>query len=75
MKHFRIRIDDEEQNARGILAVSRLGRVVCLRDDQFIVPERALKLLKEMNVDYRLIGEDDPEKALREVRDSLAAAR
>ena len=75
MKYFRIRIDDPEQNARGILAVSKVGRVVCLRDDQFIVQERALTLLHEMNVDYRMLGEDDPEKALREIRDSLAPAR
>ncbi len=75
MKHFRIRIDDKEQRSRGILEVTKRGRVVSLRGNQFIVPEPALSLLDELGVKYDLIREDDPDDALRAIRDSAAALR
>ena len=75
MKHFRIQIDDQDSRARAMCEVMRRRRIVCLRGNQFIVPKPALALLDECAVDYRLIGEDDPETAVRAVRDSLAASR
>ena len=74
MKHFRIRIDDDEQRPHAITEVTRRGRVVCLRNHEFIVPEPALTFLDGIRTEYVLIGEDDPETTLRKIRDSLAAA-
>ena len=75
MKHFRIRMDDGESSGRGFYEIMRRGRIVCLRENQFIVPEPALTLLDELGVEYAVMGEDDPDAALRTVRDSVAAAR
>ena len=75
MKQYRIRIEDASQRAHGILEITKRGRVVSLRGNQFIVPEPALTLLDELKVAYELLGEDDPEDALRSLRDSAATPR
>ncbi len=45
MGRFRIRFSDPEDQRRGIYEFMIRGQVVCLRDDQFIVPEPALAVL------------------------------
>lgn len=74
MKHFRIQIDGREDRTRALAEVSRRGRIVCFRGNQFIVPEPALALLDELAVNYTLLREEDPDSALRSIRDSAAQA-
>ncbi len=73
MKHYRIQINDRGERAVGVLEMARLGRVVSLRDHQFVVQESALAVLDKHHVTYKVLREDDPEDALRAVRDSAAA--
>jgi len=73
MKLIRIAIPDKDNRTRGFPAMARRGRVVCLRDNQFIVPEPALAFLDSLNVSYDLIGEETEASVARALRDSLAA--
>ncbi len=74
MKHFRIQIDGSAGRALALSEVSKRGRIVCFRENEFIVPEPALALLDELDVKYSLLREEDPDSALRSVRDSTAPA-
>jgi len=73
LKHFRIQMDDPDSRERAFYEMMRRGRIVCLRGNQFIVPEPALELLDELEAQYSLIGED-PEATLRAVRNPVAAS-
>jgi hypothetical protein len=68
-------MDEPDSRERAFYEMMRRGRIVCLRGHQFIVPEPALELLKELAAPYTLLGEDDPEATLRAVRDPAAASR
>ena len=75
LKHFRIQMDDPDSRERAFYEMMRRGRIVCLRGNQFIVPEPALELLDELETQYTLFAEDDPEPTLRAVRNPVAASQ
>ena len=74
MKHFRIQMNDQADRTRGFGALVREYRVVCYRDNQFVVPEAALSLLDEMGVSYSLLREEDPDLGPRAVRNPAATS-
>jgi hypothetical protein len=73
MQMVKIQIPDKAECAKGFSALIRRGRVVCFRDNVFIVPEPALEVLKTLNVHYAELGRGGMDYAQKALRDSLAA--
>ena len=72
MQMVKIQIPDRSNRAKALEALTLRGRVICLPDNVFIVPEPALDVLQSLTVTYQELergGFDYAEKALR---DSLA---
>ncbi len=69
MQMVKIRVPERSERAKSLVEMARRGRVVCLPDDVFIVPEPALALLQSLGVNYEELGRggfDYAEKALRD---------
>ena len=69
----KIQIPDREERARGFAAMIRRGRVDCYRENVFIVPEPALELLRDLDVNYVELGRGGLDYAQKALRDSVAA--
>ena len=68
MQMVKIQIPERDDRVKSLVEMARRGRIVCLRDDIFIVPEPALNLLQSFGVHYKEFGRggiDYGEKALR----------
>jgi hypothetical protein len=69
MQMVKIRIPAREDRVKSLPKMVERGRVVCLPDDVFIVPEPALELLDSLGVGYQELGRGGggyTEKALRD---------
>jgi hypothetical protein len=69
MQMVKIQIPSREDRIKCLVELARRGRVVCLPDDVFIVPEPALALLQSLGVQVTELGRggfDYAEKALRD---------
>ena len=69
MQMVKIRVPERSDRVKSLVEMARRGRVVCLPDDVFIVPEPALELLQSLGVNYQELGRggfDYAEKALRD---------
>jgi hypothetical protein len=67
MQMVKIQIPERSQRARALVEMSGQGRVICLPDNVFVVPEQALQLLQSLGVHYQELGRgrfDYAEKAL-----------
>jgi hypothetical protein len=74
MQMVKIHIANRNDRAKALEALTLRGRVICLPDNQFIVPEPALEVLRSLGVSCQELergGFDYAEKALR---DSTAGA-
>ncbi|MBI2805167.1 MAG: hypothetical protein HYX68_09345 [Planctomycetes bacterium] len=72
MQMVKIHIPVRSDRAKALEALTVRGRVICLPENMFIVPEPALEMLQTLSVAYQELergGFDYAEKALR---DSLA---
>jgi hypothetical protein len=72
MQMVRIQIPERANRAKALETLTVRGRVICLPENTFIVPEPALEVLTSLGVAYQELergGFDYAEKALR---DSLA---
>jgi hypothetical protein len=72
MQMVKIQIPERNDRAKALETLTLRGRVICLPDNHFIVPEPALEVLKSLAVAFQELergGFDYAEKALR---DSLA---
>ena len=72
MQMVKIHIPDRSDRAKALEILTLRGRVICLADNNFIVPEPALEVLQALPVAFQELergGFDYAEKALR---DSLA---
>jgi hypothetical protein len=72
MQMVKIHIPERKDRATALEVLTLRGRVICLPDNHFIVPEPALDTLKSLAVGYQELergGIDYAEKALR---DSIA---
>ena len=65
MQMVKIQIPDRSERANALVEMARRGRVICLPDDVFIVPEPALKLLESLRVNYQELGRGGFDYAIR----------
>lgn len=78
MEMVKIQIPEQPLAAKAFVEMGRRGRIVCLPDEVFVVPEPALKLLRSMGVTYQELGRggfDYAEKALRDASTAKAQRR
>ncbi len=73
MQMVKIQIPSRSDRAKSLVEMARRGRVICLPDDVFIVPEPALDLLRSLGVNYSELGRGGFDYAEKALRDSLAA--
>ena len=59
MQMIKIRVPERSDRVKSLVEMARRGRVVCLPDDVFIVPEPALELLQSLGVSYQELGRGD----------------
>ena len=69
----KIQIPDRSDRAKAMVEMARRGRVICLPEDTFVVPEPALELLRSLSVGYQELGRGGHDYAEKALRDSLAA--
>ena len=72
MQVVKIHIPDQKQRIHAFAELVRRGRVTCLPDDQFIVPEPALEFLRTLGVTFHELGRGGIDYAEKALRDSLA---
>ncbi len=72
MQMVKIQISERGDRAKSLVEMARRGRVVCLPDDAFIVPEPALELLQSLGINYQELGRGGFDYAEKALRDSLA---
>jgi hypothetical protein len=53
MRMVKIHIPDQKARSKVLLDLIRRGRVMCLPDDQFVVPEPALDVLRRQRVSFQ----------------------
>lgn len=73
MQMVKIHIPDQSQRGRALLELIRRGRVICVPNDVFVVPEPALDVLRSLNVSFQELGRGGIDYAEKALRDSLAA--
>jgi hypothetical protein len=72
MQMVKIQIPERSHRARALVEMSRRGRVICLPDDVFIVPQPALELLESLGVAYQELGRGGFDYAEKALQDALA---
>jgi hypothetical protein len=72
MQMVKIHIPDRADRAKALVEMGRRGRVICLPDDAFVVPEPALPVLHSLGVNYSELGRGGHDYAEKALRDSLA---
>lgn len=78
MQMVKIQIPEKTERLKCIVEMGRRGRVICLPDNVFVVPEPALELLRTLDVAYTELGRggfDYAEKALRDATSGPAQRR
>jgi hypothetical protein len=73
MQMVKIQIPERGQRAKALVEMSRRGRVICLPDEVFIVPEPALELLQTLGVSFQELGRGGFDYAEKALRDATAA--
>jgi hypothetical protein len=71
---FKIRVPETTESAKGLVAVMRRGRVICLPNETYIVPAPALQLLDEMGISYEVISEEGLDGVIQALRDPASAS-
>lgn len=66
MQMVKIQIPEREDRLKCIVELGRRGRVVCLPDNVFVVPEPALALLATLGVSYQELGRGASERPLEQ---------
>lgn len=73
MQMVKIHIPERGPRAKAMVEMGRRGRVICLPDNVFIVPEPALELLGELGVAFSELGRGGFDYAEKALRDAAAA--
>ena len=68
MKVVKIRFSDRESAAKGIGQIMRRGKVICLPENTYIVPQQGLKILDEIPVTYEILAEEGLDYAYHTLR-------
>ena len=74
MQMIKIHIPDQEDRAKALLELIGRGRVVCLRDDVYVVREPASDLVRSLGLRFKQLGRGGIDYAEKALRDSLAAS-
>ena len=74
MQMVKIQIPDKDQSAEALVEMGRRGRIICLADDVYVVPEPALELLQSLGITFRELGRGGFDYAEKTLRDAYAAA-
>jgi hypothetical protein len=69
----KIQIPDKKESAKALVEMGRRGRITCLPDDVYVVPEPALELLRTLGITYQELGRGGFDYAEKTLRDSLGA--
>lgn len=72
MQMVRIQILDKQESATAMVEMGRRGRVICLPDDVYIVPEPALALLQTLGITFQELGRGGFDYAQKALRDASA---
>lgn len=56
MQMVKIQIPERDGRAKALETLTLRGRVICLPEDVFIVPEPALAVLQSLGVNYQELG-------------------
>jgi hypothetical protein len=56
MQMVKIQIPDKQESAKAMVEMGRRGRVICLPDDVYIVPDPALTLLRTLGITFQELG-------------------
>jgi hypothetical protein len=73
MQMIKIQIPERQDRAKALETLTLRGRVICLPEDTFIVPEPALAVLNSLGVGYRELGRGGLDYAEKALRDSAAS--
>jgi len=71
MQMVKIHIPDQKDRAKALLELLRCGRVMCLPDDVYVVPEPALEVVRSLGVTFKELGRGGIDYAEKALRDSL----
>ena len=74
VKFVRIKFASREDEVKAFHGLILRGRVISLRDDEFIVPAEALDWLKSQNLTATVLASLNQDDVLQAVRNSLAHA-
>ncbi|HMC65788.1 MAG TPA: hypothetical protein VKI65_12690 [Gemmataceae bacterium] len=72
MQMVKIHIPERSDRAKALETITLRGRVICLPDNVFIVPEPALEVLRSLAVAYQELDRGGIDYAEKALRDSLA---
>jgi hypothetical protein len=73
MQMVKIQIPDRSDRAKTLGTLTLRGRVICLPNNVFVVPEPALEVLQSLGVTYDELGRGGMDYAEKALRDSLAS--
>ena len=73
MQMVKIQIPDRTESAKAMVEMGRRGRVICLPDDVYIVPEPALAMLQGLQITFQELGRGGFDYAQKALRDASAA--
>ena len=73
MQMVKIQIPERSDRAKTLGTLTLRGRVICLPDNIFVVPEPALEVLQSLGVAYAELGRGGMDYAEKALRDSLAS--
>jgi hypothetical protein len=73
MQMVKIQIPNKKDSAKALVEMGRRGRIICLPDNVYVVPEPALELLRTLGITYQELGRGGFDYAEKTLRDSLAA--
>ena len=75
MQMVKIQIPERSDRAKALETLTLRGRVVCLPDNVFVVPEPALAVLQSLGVVFQELGRGGFDYGEKALRDSLASKR
>ncbi|MBC8235681.1 hypothetical protein H8E77_39545 [bacterium] len=74
MRMAKIKFLNDEDDARGALELAKRTRIICLRNDEYVIPEQNLKILDDLEISYKLLEVTGWDYIYSQIRNSIAAS-